>query len=91
MHPHEPGSFQNHQPEHPTGAFTRGDDPGENWYVFVVYYVAVANSWIGEAFFNTRFDTDDAVVRLLTVVRVASIVVMGYGVHDQRPTAFAIG
>ena len=53
--------------------------------------MAVANSWIGEAFFNTRFDTDDAVVRLLTVVRVASIVVMGYGVHDQRPTAFAIG
>lgn len=61
-----------------------------NYAVFVLYYIALANTWMGEAFFNTRFDTDDAIVRMLTVVRVVSLVVMAYGINKQSPNTFGV-
>lgn len=62
-----------------------------NAHVFVCYYLAVANSWLGEAFFNTRFDSDDAIVRLLTVFRTTAIVIMSYGISQGSSQHFAAG
>eukprot|EP00937_MAST-01D_sp_MAST-1D-sp2_P002831 g2831.t1 len=47
---------------------------------FAVIFLAIFNSWLGEAFYNTRFDTDDAVCRAATVLQMVCIAGMASGI-----------
>eukprot|EP00658_Telonema_sp_P-2_P047802 TRINITY_DN36390_c0_g1_i2.p1 TRINITY_DN36390_c0_g1~~TRINITY_DN36390_c0_g1_i2.p1 ORF type:complete len:638 (-),score=107.95 TRINITY_DN36390_c0_g1_i2:262-2175(-) len=63
----------------------------EGYYIWILQFIAVAISWQGEMFFNTRFDTDDAVVHLLTVGRVIAIVLIAYGIKYDDDIHLAAG
>ena len=48
---------------------------------FVVLFVPVWWSWVGTAFYATRFDTDDLGYRLLTVVQMATVAALAVNIH----------
>lgn len=58
---------------------------------FVLYYLATATAWLGDAFFNTRFNADDATARVLTVFHTAGVVAMGYGIQHDSLSTFGAG
>ena len=51
----------------------------EELLLYAMYFATVFNSWLGEAFYNTRFDTDDVVSRALTVVQMVCVAGMASG------------
>lgn len=51
--------------------------------LFVVYFATIFNSWLGEAFYNTRFDTDDVPARGITVLQMVCIAGMASGVNER--------
>lgn len=62
--------------------------------LFIVCYWATFTAWIGEAFFNTRFDTDDVIQRLLAVVQMLGVATMASGLgtaFGHGDATFAIG
>jgi len=46
---------------------------------YVIVFAASFNSWLGEAFYNTRFDTDDIISRFATVLAMVAVVGQGNG------------
>ena len=52
------------------------DNVGDFW----LYYAAIFNAWIGQAFFNNRFDTDDGVAKLFALAKMTCVVGMAAGV-----------
>jgi len=75
----------------PLACLTLTTPTSANFYVFIAQYLAVVNSWLAEAWFNSRFDTDDLIVRLMTLIRVMSICEMAYGIQHESGTHLAIG
>jgi low temperature requirement protein LtrA len=60
-------------------------------YLFL--FVPVWWSWIGATFYATRFDPDDIVHRLLTLVQMAGVAALAVNVHDglgKTSVAFAL-
>lgn len=60
---------------------------------FVVLFVPVWWSWVGAAYFATRFDTDDAVHRLLTLLQMIAVAAMTANVHaglESSSAGFAL-
>lgn len=60
---------------------------------FVVLFIPVWWSWIGAAFFATRFDTDDTAHRLLTMLQMIAVAAMAANVHaglGSSSSGFAI-
>ena len=47
--------------------------------LFCTYFATVFNTWLGEAFYNTRFDTDDVPSRVSTVVQMVCVAGMASG------------
>ena len=56
------------------------------FFAFVLLFVGVWWAWIGETFYDTRFDTDDPVHRLLTVLQMFAVVALAINVHDAFGT-----
>lgn len=48
----------------------------EGQFMVALYFVFAWNAWVGVAFFNTRFDTDDALTRGIAVVNMLSVITM---------------
>eukprot|EP00935_MAST-01C_sp_MAST-1C-sp1_P001454 g1454.t1 len=48
--------------------------------LYVLLYMALFNCWIGEAMYNTRFDTDDVLSRFMTAVQMVGVAGMGSGI-----------
>lgn len=67
-----------------------------NWEGFLSYvalFVPVWWSWIGAMFYATRFDTDDLVHRLLTVLQMFAVAALAVNVHGglgETSTGFAL-
>jgi len=62
--------------------------------LFIICYWATFTAWIGEAFFNTRFDTDDVIQRLLAVVQMLGVATMASGLNTaigKGDATFTIG
>eukprot|EP00658_Telonema_sp_P-2_P035899 TRINITY_DN26044_c0_g1_i7.p1 TRINITY_DN26044_c0_g1~~TRINITY_DN26044_c0_g1_i7.p1 ORF type:complete len:300 (+),score=64.76 TRINITY_DN26044_c0_g1_i7:169-1068(+) len=49
-------------------------------YQYIILYIAAFNSWLGMAFFNTRFDTDDMLSRMLCLCATTMLVGMSSAV-----------
>ena len=47
-------------------------------------FACVFNSWLGEAFYNTRFDTDDFVSKCMTVLLMPGVTAMASGICDRE-------
>ncbi len=63
------------------------------FFAFVLLFVGVWWAWVGETFYDTRFDTDDPVHRLLTVLQMFAVVALAINVHDgfgATGTGFAL-
>jgi len=70
-----------------------GENSANNHIVlrFVLYCTALSNAWLGEAFFNSRFNADDAIARFLTVCHVGAVVLMSYGIEHGSARHFGAG
>jgi low temperature requirement protein LtrA len=55
--------------------------------LFFMLFLALFNSWLGEAFFNTRFDSDDILSRLMVAVQMVSVAGMASGVSAEALAA----
>ncbi|WP_019502615.1 low temperature requirement protein A [Pseudanabaena sp. PCC 6802] len=73
-----------HLKDHPSAAgFTE----------FAVVFVPVWWSWVGTTFYATRFDTDDTLHRVLTVIQMSAIAAMAVNIHkgmDYASVGFAL-
>ena len=56
---------------------------------FFLIWPALFNSWLGEEFFNTRFDTDDIIGRLQALLAMVGVVGMAAGIPSDSQT-FAV-
>jgi low temperature requirement protein LtrA len=60
---------------------------------FVALFVPIWWCWVGATFYSTRFDTDDLVHRLLTLVQMAVVTALAVNVHrglEQSSIGFAL-
>lgn len=60
---------------------------------FVLVFIPVWWAWVGTTFYATRFDTDDTVHRVLTVMQMAAIAAMAVNIHqgmDDASIGFAL-
>jgi hypothetical protein len=58
----------------------------DNVFDFWLYYVAIFNAWLGQAFFNNRFDTDDLLARVFALMKMTCVVGMAAGVPTDLET-----
>ncbi|QMS86237.1 low temperature requirement protein A (plasmid) [Nostoc edaphicum CCNP1411] len=64
-----------------------------SFFSFLVLFLPFWLSWLGATFYATRFDTDDLVHRLLTVVQMVAIAAMAVNTHrglGETSTGFAL-
>ena len=59
---------------------------GEGLRHFLLFWPALFNSWLGEAFFNTRFDTGDFIGRVQGVLSMVGVVGMASGIDSDSQT-----
>jgi low temperature requirement protein LtrA len=60
---------------------------------FALVFIPVWWSWVGTTFYATRFDTDDTLHRVLTVIQMAAIAAMAVNIHkgmDEASIGFAL-
>jgi len=56
---------------------------------YVFYFAAIFNAWVGEAFWHTRFDNDDSLVHLSTLLCIVGVYGMAAGVVRDASNIFA--
>mmetsp|Transcript_49740 Transcript_49740/g.82547 ORF Transcript_49740/g.82547 Transcript_49740/m.82547 type:complete len:499 (-) Transcript_49740:115-1611(-) len=52
----------------------------DNLCDFWLYYLAIFNAWLGQTFFNNRFDTDDLLAKTFALAKMTCVVGMAAGV-----------
>ncbi len=60
---------------------------------FALVFIPVWWSWVGTTFYATRFDTDDTLHRVFTVIQMAAIAAMAVNIHkgmDNASIGFAL-
>ena len=64
---------------------TNADDAAD--YIF--YFAAIFNAWVGEAFWHTRFDNDDTLVHIFTLLCIVGVYGMAAGVVRDGSNIFS--
>jgi low temperature requirement protein LtrA len=59
-----------------------GDISPAGFAGFVVLFIVVWWAWVGETFYDNRFDTDDPLHRLLTILQMFAVAALAVNVHD---------
>ena len=69
----------------------RGEYSPDGLVRFTILFVLIWWAWIGHAVFSTRFDTDDAVQRVLTLLQMFGVAVMAANAGDALDSRSSAG
>jgi hypothetical protein len=62
--------------------------------LFITFYTATFTAWVGESFFNTRFDSDDILQRLFATAQMLGVAIMAAGLPTgigHQDATFIVG
>ena len=58
---------------------------------FLAFFVLIWWAWVGHTLYSTRFDTDDLVQRLLTLIQMFAVAAMAANAKDAFDSRYSAG